>query len=239
MEPSSHFVQAELGALFLNCKEGMIFCLTLEELGRPQPKIPIYCNNATIIGTATNTVKQQWSWLMRMRYFWVCDKVALDAYNIKWYPGQENLDDYLSKHHPGAHHTAVQVQAWYLHKPNSPLVLPWASKPSTLKKHSYIEVKMWLWFTNRFIPRDDNVVSIVSYNLIPTGECTICSLLLTPYYASIQFCDHPNKSPGMERLDEQLSSVVPMRNMLDFSPHVDLIIGFHADSYPWKIALSK
>ena len=30
--------KAELGALFLNCKEGMIFCLTLKEFGHPQPK---------------------------------------------------------------------------------------------------------------------------------------------------------------------------------------------------------
>jgi hypothetical protein len=30
--------EAKLGTLFLNCKEGMIFRLTLEELGHPQPK---------------------------------------------------------------------------------------------------------------------------------------------------------------------------------------------------------
>jgi hypothetical protein len=32
--------EAELGALFLNCQEGMIFRLTLEDLGHPQPKPP-------------------------------------------------------------------------------------------------------------------------------------------------------------------------------------------------------
>jgi hypothetical protein len=32
--------EAELGALFLNCKEGIIFHMTLEELGHPQPKHP-------------------------------------------------------------------------------------------------------------------------------------------------------------------------------------------------------
>ena len=66
-----------------------------------------------------------------MRYFWVCDKVAQDVYDVKWHPGKENFADYQSKHHPGAHHTAVRP--WYLHKVNSPLVLPRASKPSTLK----------------------------------------------------------------------------------------------------------
>jgi hypothetical protein len=105
--------EAELGALFLNCKEGMIFCLTLEELGHPQPKTPIHCNNATAVGIANNTVKRQCSRSMKMRYFWVCDKVAQDAYNVRWHPGQENLADYQSKHHLGVHHHAVCP--WYLH----------------------------------------------------------------------------------------------------------------------------
>jgi hypothetical protein len=123
--------EAELGALFLNCKEGMIFRLTLEELGHPQPKTPIHCDNATAVGIANNTVKRQRSRSMEMRYFWVCDKEAQDIYDVKWHPGKENLADYQSKHHPGAHHTAVRP--WYLHEHNSPLVLPRASRPSTLK----------------------------------------------------------------------------------------------------------
>jgi hypothetical protein len=116
--------EAELDALFLNCKEGIMFCLTLEELGHPQPKTPIHCDNATAVGIANNTV-------MEMRYFWVCDKVAHDAYDVKWHPGKENLADYQSKHHPGAHHT--DVRPWYLHEHNSPLELLRASRPSTLK----------------------------------------------------------------------------------------------------------
>jgi hypothetical protein len=51
--------KAELGTLFLNCKEGMIFCLTLEELGYPQPKTHVHCNNATAVGIAKNTGKLQ------------------------------------------------------------------------------------------------------------------------------------------------------------------------------------
>jgi hypothetical protein len=45
--------EAELGALFLNCQEGMIFRLTLEDLGHPQPKIPVHRNNATAIRIKT------------------------------------------------------------------------------------------------------------------------------------------------------------------------------------------
>jgi hypothetical protein len=68
---------------------------------------------------------------MEMRFFWVCDKVAQDVYDVKWHPGKENLADYQSKHHPGAHHNTVHP--WYLHEVNSPLVLPRASRLSTLK----------------------------------------------------------------------------------------------------------
>jgi hypothetical protein len=41
--------EAELGALFLHCQEGMIFRLTLEDLGHLQTKIPVHCDNATAI----------------------------------------------------------------------------------------------------------------------------------------------------------------------------------------------
>jgi hypothetical protein len=68
---------------------------------------------------------------MEEQYFWVCAKVAQDAYDITWHPGQENLADYQSKHHIGAHHQAVRP--WYVHQENSPSVLPRASKPSSLK----------------------------------------------------------------------------------------------------------
>jgi hypothetical protein len=123
--------EAELGALFLNCKEGMIFRMTLEELGHPQPRTPVHCDNATAVGIANNTVKRQRSRSMEMRYFWICDKIAQDAYNVTWHPGQENLADYQSKHHTGGHHLAVRP--WYLHDESSPLVLPRAISPGTLK----------------------------------------------------------------------------------------------------------
>jgi hypothetical protein len=68
---------------------------------------------------------------MEMRYFWTCEKDAQKVYSFEWHPGMKNLADYQSKHHPGAHHTAVRP--YYLHETNSPLELPRAIKPSTLK----------------------------------------------------------------------------------------------------------
>jgi hypothetical protein len=99
---------------------------------RPSPTAnTCNCDNATTAGITNNTIKRQQSRSMEMRYFWVGDKVVQESYIIKWYPGQENLADYQSKHHLGSHHQAICP--WYLPERNSPLVLPRATRPSTLK----------------------------------------------------------------------------------------------------------
>ena len=51
--------EAELGALFVNAKEGRVIRLILQELGHPQPPTLIHCNNSTTTGIANNTVKRQ------------------------------------------------------------------------------------------------------------------------------------------------------------------------------------
>ena len=51
--------EAELGALFHNCQDGIIFRKTLPDMGHPQPKTPVHCDNATAVGIANNTIKRQ------------------------------------------------------------------------------------------------------------------------------------------------------------------------------------
>jgi hypothetical protein len=51
--------EAELGALFHNCQDGIIFRKTLADMGHPQPKTPVHCNNATAVEIANNTIKRQ------------------------------------------------------------------------------------------------------------------------------------------------------------------------------------
>ena len=53
--------EAELRALFLNCKEGKTICLILEELGHKQPPTPELCDNITVAGITNDTIKKQWS----------------------------------------------------------------------------------------------------------------------------------------------------------------------------------
>jgi hypothetical protein len=66
----------------------------LEEMGHPQPLTPIYCDYSTAVGIANNTVKQQRSCSMEMRFFWVADAAAQGKFDIKYHPGKENLGDY-------------------------------------------------------------------------------------------------------------------------------------------------
>ncbi len=51
--------EAEQGTLYHNCQAGIIFWLTLTNMGHLQPKTPVHCNNATAAGIAHNTIKRQ------------------------------------------------------------------------------------------------------------------------------------------------------------------------------------
>ncbi len=61
--------EAELGALFHNFQDGIIFCQTLANMGHPQPKSPVHSDNATAVGIENITIKCQRSRSMEMRYF--------------------------------------------------------------------------------------------------------------------------------------------------------------------------
>jgi hypothetical protein len=50
--------KAELGALYHNCQTSIIFWDILNDMGHLQPKTPVYCNNATAVGIANNTVNE-------------------------------------------------------------------------------------------------------------------------------------------------------------------------------------
>jgi hypothetical protein len=123
--------ESELGALFLNIKEGRVQRLTLTEMGHLQPPTPIHCDNATAVGIANETVKKHRSRPMEMRYFYSCDQVKEGNFDVQWHPGLENLGDYTTKHHETRHH--INVRPIYLHTKDSPRTLPRAMKPSDLR----------------------------------------------------------------------------------------------------------
>lgn len=120
--------EAELGALFLNIKEGRVFRLTLEEFGHSQLPTPIHTDNEMVVGIINGTIKRQHSRMFEMQYFYCCDQVDKNYFKVIWTPGLKNLADYLSKQHVGAHHRAV----WpiYLHYNNAPRALQCAPTPN-------------------------------------------------------------------------------------------------------------
>ncbi len=80
---------------------GIIFRLTLLELGHLQPKTLIYCNNTTAVGFANNSIKRQCSHSMEMGFFWVGDKISQNIYDLSWHPGAEKSGRLPEKTPPG------------------------------------------------------------------------------------------------------------------------------------------
>jgi hypothetical protein len=109
--------KAEMGALFINTKEGVPLCTALLKMGHPQPATPVQTDNSTAFGIVHNTVKQVRSKAMDMRFYWVYDRVHQGQYDIYWAPGSGNLADYFIKKHFPIHHK--QMRPIYLHTTTS------------------------------------------------------------------------------------------------------------------------
>ena len=61
--------EAESGALFLNAQKARILRLTLQEMGHPQPVMPIHIDNRTCAGIVNNTQQRTKSRAMVNKYF--------------------------------------------------------------------------------------------------------------------------------------------------------------------------
>jgi hypothetical protein len=57
--------EEEIGAIFINAKEGAVLRTTFEELGHPQPTTPLETDNTTSTGYSNGTIKKnaqkQWT----------------------------------------------------------------------------------------------------------------------------------------------------------------------------------
>ena len=123
--------EAELGALFLNTQELIRLRLALKNMGHPQPPTPIHCDNKCAVGIINDSIKQQRSRSMNMRYFWTRDQFNNGIIVVHWYPGTENLGDYVTKHHPPAHHR--RVRKFYIYTDKTPKFLHRAIEPRLLR----------------------------------------------------------------------------------------------------------
>jgi hypothetical protein len=111
--------EAEIGAVFINAKEGAVLRTTLEELGNKQPPTPMETDNTTAIGYINGTITQKLTKAMGMRFYWIKDRVKQGQFRIYWGPGSQNLADYFTKHHLPAHHK--RILNVYIHADERPI----------------------------------------------------------------------------------------------------------------------
>jgi hypothetical protein len=104
----SSAAEAEIGAVFINAKEGAVLRTTLEELGHKQPPTPMETDNTTATGYSNGTIKQKRTKAMDMRFYWIKDQVKQGQFKIYLGPGYQNLADYFTKHHSPAHHKRIR-----------------------------------------------------------------------------------------------------------------------------------
>jgi len=104
----SSAAEAELGALFINAKEAVHMRRILHEMGHKQPRTPIQTDNSTAEGVINSRVRPKRTKSMDMRFEWLLDREQQGQFKIYWKPGQSNLADYFTKHHPPSHHRNVR-----------------------------------------------------------------------------------------------------------------------------------
>jgi hypothetical protein len=111
--------EAEIGAVFINAKEGAVLRITLEEVGHPQPRTPMETDNTTATGYSNGTIRQKRTKAMDMRFYWIKDRVKQGQFNVYWGPGFQNLADYFTKQHSPAHHK--RILDVYIHADERPI----------------------------------------------------------------------------------------------------------------------
>jgi hypothetical protein len=63
--------EAEIGAVFINAKEGAVLHTSLQELGHPQPPTPLETDNTTATGYSNGTIKKKRTKAIDMRFYWI------------------------------------------------------------------------------------------------------------------------------------------------------------------------
>jgi hypothetical protein len=69
----SSAAEAEVGALYINCREAIPAHHTLKFMGHPQPLTPMQMDNTTALDVVNNNVIKKLK-AMDMKYHWLCDR---------------------------------------------------------------------------------------------------------------------------------------------------------------------
>ena len=83
--------EAELGALFINCKEAIPAQQTLEEMEHKQPPTSMQTDNKTAHGVVTNNIANKRLKSMDMRLHWLICRATQGQFLHYWRSGTTNL----------------------------------------------------------------------------------------------------------------------------------------------------
>ncbi len=101
----SSAAEAEVGALYIICREAVPACHTLEFMGHPQPPTPMQTDNTIALGVVNVVLKKLKS--MDMKYHWLCDRIFANNSDTTgpWQRKQWQLRDQTSCPHSSPGHT--------------------------------------------------------------------------------------------------------------------------------------
>ncbi len=94
----SSAAEAEIGSLYINCKEAIPARHTLDFLGHKQPPTPMQTDNTTALGVVNNNVMKKLK-SMDMKYHWLRCGINQRQFQHYWAAGKSNNGDYVTKHH--------------------------------------------------------------------------------------------------------------------------------------------
>jgi hypothetical protein len=103
----SSAAEAEIGALYINCKEAIPARHALEFLGHKQPPTPMQTDNTTALGVVNNNVMKKLK-SMDMKYHWLRCRILQRQFRHYWAAGKSNNGDYVTKHHASIHHQTTR-----------------------------------------------------------------------------------------------------------------------------------
>ena len=96
--------EAEVAALFYNCKAAIPLRISLEEIGHSQPKTPAVTNNTTAHGLISRTIIPKREKSYDMRFNFLKCREAQQQFDFIWKRGGVNRADYHSKKYPTRHY---------------------------------------------------------------------------------------------------------------------------------------
>ena len=96
--------EAEIAALFLNCKAAIPLRIALEEMSHPQPKTHTVTDNASAEELINKNMVPNGAKVRDMRFNWLKCREAQEQFDLIWRPGKNNKADYHIKNHSASHH---------------------------------------------------------------------------------------------------------------------------------------